>query len=247
MELQALVDLSFQAVHRQLSESSKSLIKERGLDASVSARIRRTSGRYYERDDRPVSGGHHRHSRRRDYSPSMSSADSLDYDVTIADDMGRVRSTSYERSRPKLMPALPSTRANAGKVETENKQPQETRFTLPSAQPAKTKKAPDSKAQPTQTTLETPEDKTSKELNAARVKLEQLKEKQKEAEKSRDIATASDLLYYAIPDQTMKIDHLLKAQKESQDRKKAQQPEVHSGSEEDDDDEEKNEDMDLYD
>ena len=238
--------MSSQAVHRQLSESSKSLIKERGLDAAVISRIRQLSQQAFEREARPVYGGHHRHYPRRDYSPSVSSTGSLDSDVAVAGGRGRRRSASYERSRPKRMPTLPSAQADTRKAETENKNPPEIRFTLPSAQPAEKKIETGGKAQPTKTTVEAPEDKSNRDLLAARLKLEQLRKKQLEADKSKDHTTATDLLFYAIPDQQQQIDILQRAQNESQARKKAQQPEVHSGSEDSHGDN-ISEDLDLYD
>lgn len=45
----------------------------------------------------------------------------------------------------------------------------------------------------------------SKDIQEAKMKLEQLKNKRDEAERSNDLQTASDLTYYAIPDTTAKI------------------------------------------
>ncbi|KIX07309.1 hsp98-like protein [Rhinocladiella mackenziei CBS 650.93] len=45
----------------------------------------------------------------------------------------------------------------------------------------------------------------SREIQDAKIKLEQLKNKRDEAERSNDLQTASDLTYYAIPDVTQKI------------------------------------------
>lgn len=45
----------------------------------------------------------------------------------------------------------------------------------------------------------------SREIQEAKIKLEQLKNKKDEAERSNDLQTASDLTYYAIPDTTAKI------------------------------------------
>ena len=47
-------------------------------------------------------------------------------------------------------------------------------------------------------------------------KLELLKKKKEDAEKSKDIMTASDLLYYAIPEQKSRIERLKKAQQEDE-------------------------------
>ncbi|KAK3057522.1 Heat shock protein hsp98 [Extremus antarcticus] len=52
------------------------------------------------------------------------------------------------------------------------------------------------------------EKQRSKEIQEAKIKLEQLKVKQQEAERTRDLATASDLRYYAIPDVETRIDQL---------------------------------------
>ncbi|KAK5023077.1 Heat shock protein hsp98 [Exophiala sideris] len=48
----------------------------------------------------------------------------------------------------------------------------------------------------------------SKELQDMKIKLDQLKNKRDEAERSNDVQTASDLEYYAIPDVTAKIKQL---------------------------------------
>lgn len=48
----------------------------------------------------------------------------------------------------------------------------------------------------------------SKEIQEARMKLDSLKVKQEEAERNKDIQTASDLLYYAIPDVKARIEQL---------------------------------------
>merc|ERR1712000_532583 len=48
----------------------------------------------------------------------------------------------------------------------------------------------------------------SRELQDMKIKLDQLKNKRDEAERSNDLQTASDLTYYAIPDVTAKIKQL---------------------------------------
>ena len=55
------------------------------------------------------------------------------------------------------------------------------------------------------------EKQRSKEIQEARIKLDQLKTKREEAERLGDLQTASDLVYYAIPDVTKRIDELEKA------------------------------------
>ncbi|KAI9869996.1 MAG: Heat shock protein hsp98, partial [Pleopsidium flavum] len=52
------------------------------------------------------------------------------------------------------------------------------------------------------------EKERSKEIQEARKKLDSLKIKQEEAERTKDIQTASDLLYYAIPDVKARIEQL---------------------------------------
>ncbi|KAK4632144.1 Heat shock protein hsp98 [Fulvia fulva] len=51
----------------------------------------------------------------------------------------------------------------------------------------------------------------SKEIQEAKIKLDQLRNKQLEAERTRDLQTASDLKYYAIPDVEHRIDELERA------------------------------------
>lgn len=48
----------------------------------------------------------------------------------------------------------------------------------------------------------------SKEIQEQKIKLDQLRTKQQEAERTRDLQTASDLKYYAIPDVEARIDQL---------------------------------------
>ncbi|MCJ1227780.1 Heat shock protein hsp98 [Toensbergia leucococca] len=52
------------------------------------------------------------------------------------------------------------------------------------------------------------EKQRSKDIQEAKIKLESLKVKQEEAERNKDIQTASDLLYYAIPDVKARIEQL---------------------------------------
>ena len=52
------------------------------------------------------------------------------------------------------------------------------------------------------------EKQRSRDIQEAKMKLDQLKNKRDEAERSNDLQTASDLAYYAIPDVTAKIKYL---------------------------------------
>jgi ATP-dependent Clp protease ATP-binding subunit ClpB len=52
------------------------------------------------------------------------------------------------------------------------------------------------------------EKQRSNEIQEARIKLDQLKVKREEAERTGDLQTASDLVYYAIPDVTKRIEQL---------------------------------------
>ena len=52
------------------------------------------------------------------------------------------------------------------------------------------------------------EKQRSKDIQEAKIKYDQLKVKQEEAERNKDIQTASDLLYYAMPDTKARIDKL---------------------------------------
>jgi len=52
------------------------------------------------------------------------------------------------------------------------------------------------------------EKERSREIQEARMKLDSLKIKQEEAERTKDLQTASDLLYYAIPDVKARIERL---------------------------------------
>lgn len=61
------------------------------------------------------------------------------------------------------------------------------------------------------------EKERSKEIQEQKIKLDQLKTKQQEAERTRELATASDLKYYAIPDVEARIE-TLEAQKLAADQ-----------------------------
>ncbi|KAL1584726.1 Heat shock protein hsp98 [Cladosporium halotolerans] len=61
------------------------------------------------------------------------------------------------------------------------------------------------------------EKERAKEIQEQKIKLDQLKTKQQEAERTRDLSTASDLKYYAIPDVEARIEHL-EAQKVAADQ-----------------------------
>lgn len=52
------------------------------------------------------------------------------------------------------------------------------------------------------------EKQRSKDIQEAKIKYDQLKIKQEEAERNKDLHTASDLLYYAMPDTKARIDQL---------------------------------------
>ncbi|MCJ1468792.1 Heat shock protein hsp98 [Pseudocyphellaria aurata] len=52
------------------------------------------------------------------------------------------------------------------------------------------------------------EKQRSKDIQEAKIKYDQLKVKQEEAERNKDLQTASDLLYYAMPDTKARIDKL---------------------------------------
>lgn len=54
------------------------------------------------------------------------------------------------------------------------------------------------------------EKQRSKDIQEAKIKYDQLKVKQEEAERNKDLQTASDLLYYAMPDTKARIDKLEK-------------------------------------
>jgi len=64
------------------------------------------------------------------------------------------------------------------------------------------------------------EKQRSKDIQEARIKLDQLKVKRDEAERTGDIQTASDLTYYAIPDVTKRIEQLemARAQADAENR-----------------------------
>ncbi|KAI7010772.1 Heat shock protein [Hortaea werneckii] len=63
----------------------------------------------------------------------------------------------------------------------------------------------------------------SKEIQEQKIKLDQLKVKQQEAERTRDLQTASDLKYYAIPDVEARIE-TLEHQKKVQEQEERNRP-----------------------
>ena len=92
----------------------------------------------------------------------------------------------------------------------------EVRFTFPREQLVSdivdtAKKAPSSPAKP-----DYPLTKTDNQLQIVRQKLERLRKRKEEAEKARDVTTAADLTYYAIPELEADLEKLLKQQREEQ-------------------------------
>ncbi|KAI4280602.1 MAG: hypothetical protein L6R38_004336 [Xanthoria sp. 2 TBL-2021] len=71
-----------------------------------------------------------------------------------------------------------------------------------------------------------PTNKTDDELQKSHQKLAQLTRRKEEAEKAKDLTTASDLTYYAIPDLEARIKVLLQQQqREEQDERAPQKKE----------------------
>ena len=90
----------------------------------------------------------------------------------------------------------------------------EVRFTFPREQLVSddadpTKAAPSTPAKP-----DTPLTKTDNQLQIVRQRLERLRKRKEEAEKARDITTAADLTYYAIPELEADLEKLLLQQLE---------------------------------
>lgn len=122
----------------------------------------------------------------------------------------------------------------------------EVRFTLPQAQLASSAADTAKEAQPSPAKPKVPTTKTDDKLQKARQKLEQLKKKKEEAEKANNLTTASDIMYYAIPELEMQIKDLVQKQREEQEKhaapasrneedKKSHQTEVETDSEYSDD------------
>ena len=228
-EIEELVRLSYQALDRNLRERSKTVIKERGWGENIDTMTRHRPGM---RPNEPWVAPHHspprsrywygddEYSRHRPYTG---------YESDLPD-----RSAPYQASPPRLRPhEHPSARRRARPTTipqpivserqeqnaTKTARP-EVRFTLPQAglSSGTADAAREARPNPAPTT---PSTKTADELQAARQKLKQLTKRREEAEKAKDLATASDLLYYAIPDLEAKIEKILTQQREEQQQQSA--------------------------
>ena len=97
----------------------------------------------------------------------------------------------------------------------------EVRFTFPREQLVSgvadtTKETSSSPAKP-----DIPSTKTDNQLQIVRQRLERLRKRKEEAEKARDITTAADLIYYAIPELEADLEKLLKQQHEEREKSAA--------------------------
>lgn len=98
----------------------------------------------------------------------------------------------------------------------------EVRFTLPRTQLISSTAETAKEAQKNPPKPDLFRSNTDDELQKARQRLEQVKKRKEEAEKAKDLATAADLTYYAIPDLEADLEKLLKQQREEQEKPAAQ-------------------------
>ena len=237
-----MVKLSFQALDKSSTKRSKVIIKENGWDEIIRGMNDLPGGypntstvRYFH----PVPGPRYPQEPpfREYYSPQLHAEHEKKPDVPDRGDshqphqpLVRPRKNSFVRSRGRNNPRTPPNevkpqekpqRPASGSVESyEEWAPQapEVRFTLPRAQLRPSDRHKNEGVQQNAAKPGIPTTSTDSDLRTARLKLDQYKMKQEAAEKAMDIATASDIRYYAIPDLEARIQQLVELQREEQDK-----------------------------
>ena len=228
-DIEEMVKLSFQALDKSSARRSKVIIKENGWDEM----IRDMNHRYSHPVpySHPVSYSHPMpdspEPRFRDYfGPQLHGEHE---NVMHMPDRGntqhsfetpgRPRTNSFVRSRGTINPRTPPNEVERQNNAAPETQRPEVRFTLPRAQLNPSDIHKDQAAQLNRAKPRIPTSSTDGDLRTARLKLEQYKLKQEVAEKAMDIATASDLRYYAIPDLEARIQRLVELQREEQNKR----------------------------
>lgn len=255
-EIKELVKLSYQALDRYCKERCKAIIEEKGLGGAIDAMNSR----------RPEMHGKVPFAPPRYPSPVPETWDQNIPHIRHAEyplyagyrDTWPDSRASFERARPPgifpyssaTRPARPSpisphaTRVDSQEEKSTAATRPELRFTLPKAQHTIdiTRTAKD--AQPSQAKADKAANNADDEIQKTRQRIAQLKKKQEEAENAKDLMTASDIKYYAIPDLEVRLAKLLvqqhkeDAQQESpkkEDLKKSHHAEIDTESEDDDD------------
>ncbi|KAL8702078.1 MAG: hypothetical protein Q9201_004580 [Fulgogasparrea decipioides] len=269
-DIEELVKLSYQANDRCSREQSKKIIKERDWGEMIDAINRGMLGAYpgqpaapsrypppmpgYWNSNDPPYGGF---TRQQPYSEYEDILREPTAPAQAPPPRHRARDSPPMRQRTRPMPISP--RVNVGRREheaTKSTRP-EVRFTLPRAQLASGIAHAPEETKPSPTEPELPTSETDDELQKARQKLEQLERRREEAENAKDLVTASDLIYYAIPDIKAQIEKLRKQQREEQEKRAAAVSQKQGAKEshhtnmetesEDSDDEGGSEARDLYD
>ena len=228
-EIEELVRLSYQALERNLEERSKTVIKERGWGEAVDVMNRRRPRMRSNEPwatpqyppPRPESMGQHMPP----YDGSFRHYPYTEHEETFPDESTLARA-SFTRVQtrgdsPRRRHARPMTSpppAPGPPPERPKLIRPEVRFTLPREQLVSgiadtTKETPSSPVKPA-----TPSTKTDNQLQIVRQRLERLRKRKEEAEKARDITTAADLTYYAIPELEADLEKLLKQQREEQEK-----------------------------
>ena len=234
-EIEELVRLSYQGLARNLEERSKTVIKERGWGEAVDAMNRRVPQmRSYEPwatphvppPPRPEFRGEHMPS----YDGSFRHHPRTEHEEIFRDEstpaqapFTRVQTGADPpfRRHARPMTTSPPIPDKLSKQEAPKPVQPEVRFTFPREQLVSdvtdtTKEVPSSPAKP-----DTPLTKTDNQLQIVRQRLERLRKRKEEAEKARDITTAADLTYYAIPELEADLEKLLKQQREEQEKSAA--------------------------
>lgn len=229
-----MVKLSFQALDKSSTKRSKVIIKENGWDERIRGIIDLHGGypntstvewvpRYFHPVPEP------RYSQEppfREYSsPQLHAEHENQTDVPDRGDshqphqpLVRPRKNSFVRSRGRNNRRTPPNEVEPQENAAPEPQRPEVRFTLPRAHFTPSDRHKDEGAQQNAAKPRIPITSTDSDLRTARLKLDQYKMKQEAAEKAMDIATASDIRYYAIPDLEARIQQLVELQREEQDK-----------------------------
>ena len=226
-EIEELVRLSYQARGRNLEERSKTVIKERGWGETVDIMNRSVPpvrlhqpwpAPHYPRPT-PGSWGQHMPS----YDGYFRHHPQREHEEIFPDEIrpaplppSRVHTGGEPPVRLHERPMVASTPIHLERPEQDATKPTRTevRFTFPREQLVSgsvdtTQKGPSSPAKPG-----TSSSKADNQLQIVRQRLERLRKRKEEAEEAKDITTAADLTYYAIPELEADLEKLLLQQRE---------------------------------
>lgn len=230
--------LSYQALDKNLTARSKEIVKARGLKEAVDGMIPASTGTYGHGRSRPPPNPQHIPPPRptpreyEDYSYRGRPRPYDDYenghypyvDERALSPLSREQRTHQDRA---LMPDMantlrrPPTHSRRQDESNAEKKSTDVRFTLPHRQVTNHEVGDDTKERPIRTHIDVAPtlEMRESELSELQTRLEKLKARCEGAEFYRDIVTASDLKYYAIPELEMRLRDLQDQIRKSEEEK----------------------------